>query len=101
MYSPEPHSITFSTLISDIDKGIIKIPQFQRNFVWSLEESAKLIDSIIKGYPIGTFILMVYGTMIMMYFLSFGLRKLAESLKRVLFNNLLDYKNLKYYISKT
>ncbi|MFE3897597.1 MULTISPECIES: DUF262 domain-containing protein [unclassified Priestia] len=57
MYSPEPHSITFSTLISDIDKGIIKIPQFQRDFVWSLEESAKLIDSIIKGYPIGTFIL--------------------------------------------
>ncbi|PFQ80871.1 DUF262 domain-containing protein [Priestia megaterium] len=57
MYSPEPQSITFSTLINDIDKGIIKIPQFQRDFVWSIEESAKLIDSIIKGYPIGTFIL--------------------------------------------
>ncbi|GAB1792600.1 GmrSD restriction endonuclease domain-containing protein [Priestia megaterium] len=57
MYSPDPHSMTFSTLINDIDKGIIKIPQFQRDFVWSIEESAKLIDSIIKGYPIGTFIL--------------------------------------------
>ena len=57
MYQPEPQSITFSTLISDIDKGIIKIPQFQRDFVWSLEQSAKLIDSIVKGFPIGTFIL--------------------------------------------
>ncbi|SFD42168.1 hypothetical protein SAMN05216238_101266 [Lentibacillus persicus] len=57
MYQPEPQSITFSTLISDIDKGIIKIPQFQRDFVWSLEQSAQLIDSIIKGFPIGTFIL--------------------------------------------
>lgn len=57
MYQPDPQSITFSTLIHDIDKGIIKIPQFQRDFVWSLEQSAKLIDSIIKGYPIGTFIL--------------------------------------------
>lgn len=57
MYQPEPQSITYSTLIHDIDKGIIKIPQFQREFVWSIEASAKLLDSIIKGYPIGTFIL--------------------------------------------
>ncbi|WP_107937329.1 DUF262 domain-containing protein [Ureibacillus chungkukjangi] len=57
MYQQEPQSVTFSILINDIDKGIIKIPQFQRDFVWSLEQSAKLIDSIIKGYPIGTFIL--------------------------------------------
>ncbi|WP_088008348.1 GmrSD restriction endonuclease domain-containing protein [Indiicoccus explosivorum] len=57
MYQPEPQSMTFSTLIHEIDKGIIKIPQFQRDFVWSLDQSAKLIDSIIKGYPIGTFIL--------------------------------------------
>lgn len=43
--------------MSDIEKGIIKIPQFQRDFVWSKEKSAKLMDSIVKGYPIGTFIL--------------------------------------------
>jgi hypothetical protein len=57
LYQPEPQSITCSTLISEIDKGILKIPQFQRDFVWSLDQSAKLIDSIIKGFPIGTFIL--------------------------------------------
>jgi len=53
---PEPTSSTFSALIAEIEKGQIKIPQFQRNFVWDISKSTKLIDSILKGYPIGTFI---------------------------------------------
>ena len=56
MKLPEPQSSTFSNLISDIEKGQIKIPQFQREFVWDIQKSANLMDSIIKGYPIGTFI---------------------------------------------
>lgn len=56
MKLPEPQTRTFSSLISEIEKGQIKIPQFQRDFVWSIQKSAGLIDSIIKGYPIGTFI---------------------------------------------
>jgi len=54
---PEPQGLTFSVLVNDIERGHIKIPQFQRDFVWSREKSAKLLDSILKGYPIGTFIL--------------------------------------------
>ena len=46
----------YSTLMVEIDTGQIKIPQFQRQFVWDLASSAKLIDSILQGYPIGTFI---------------------------------------------
>jgi len=57
MNLPEPQSLTFSSLRGDIEKGNIKIPQFQRDFVWSKDKSAKLLDSIVKGYPIGTFIL--------------------------------------------
>lgn len=56
MKLPQPSSTQFSTLIVDIEKGQIKIPQFQRDFVWELSKSANLMDSIIKGYPIGTFI---------------------------------------------
>jgi len=56
MKLPEPISRTFTGLISDIEKGEIKIPQFQREFVWDIKKSSKLMDSIIKGYPIGTFI---------------------------------------------
>ncbi|MEH2239183.1 GmrSD restriction endonuclease domain-containing protein [Nostoc sp.] len=57
MKLPEPQAKTFSTLVSEIEKGQIKIPQFQRDFVWTMQKSAGLIDSIVKGYPIGTFIL--------------------------------------------
>lgn len=54
---PKPDSKKYSDLINDIQKGVIKIPKFQREFVWSIDKTAKLLDSILKGYPIGTFIL--------------------------------------------
>lgn len=54
---PKPDSKKYSDLISEIQKGIIKIPKFQRDFVWSIDKTANLLDSILKGYPIGTFIL--------------------------------------------
>jgi hypothetical protein len=54
---PKPDSKKYSDLISEIQKGIIKIPKFQREFVWSIDKTAGLLDSILKGYPIGTFIL--------------------------------------------
>lgn len=57
MSQPTPAHLQYNTLVSEIEKGTIKIPQFQREFVWSIEDSAKLLDSIIKGFPIGTFIL--------------------------------------------
>ena len=44
MTLPEPLTVTFSGLIGDIEKGLIKIPQFQRDFVWDIEKSANLID---------------------------------------------------------
>ena len=56
-HAPEPQGISFSSLMNDIERGLIKIAQFQRDFVWDKEKSAKLLDSIIKGYPVGTFIL--------------------------------------------
>lgn len=57
MNQPEPQGMSFSILMSEIEKGVIRIPQFQREFAWPMEKSAKLIDSILKGYPIRTFIL--------------------------------------------
>lgn len=57
MQLPQPQVFTYQALINDIEVGRIKIPQFQRDFVWTKEKSAHLLDSIIKGYPIGTLIL--------------------------------------------
>ena len=57
MLQPENRPQKYETLFVDIDEGRIKIPQFQRDFVWTKEQTARLIDSILRGYPIGTFIL--------------------------------------------
>lgn len=53
---PTPMSLPYTHLIADIEQGKITIPQFQRKFVWSVEKTAELMDSIFKGYPIGAFI---------------------------------------------
>ena len=56
MHLPQPTHAKYSGLLNDIQRGQIKIPQFQRDFVWGIQKSAALIDSIVKGYPVGTFI---------------------------------------------
>lgn len=54
---PEVQSKKYDHLIADIEEGRLKIPKFQRNFVWTAEQTSQLVDSVLKGYPIGTFIL--------------------------------------------
>lgn len=53
---PKPDSENYNILIRNIKKGYIKIPDFQRDFVWDIEDVAKLLDSILKGYPVGNLI---------------------------------------------
>ena len=55
MLQPDNRSQTYGELFIGIDKGSIKIPKFQREFVWNKEQTAALIDSLIKGFPIGAF----------------------------------------------
>jgi hypothetical protein len=54
---PQNVSRKYDYLIADIDQGRLKLPRFQRDFVWNKEQTAKLIDSIIKQFPLGTFII--------------------------------------------
>ena len=43
-----------STLITEIKKGELKIPQFQRKYVWRDEQALDLLDSIANNYPVGS-----------------------------------------------
>ena len=43
-------------LQTDLEKGRIKLPQFQRDYVWDIEKSAALVDSILRGFPVGDLI---------------------------------------------
>ena len=57
MQQPKPISRRYDDIIRNIENGIYQIPKFQRDFVWDKNKSAKLIESLLKGYPIGSFIL--------------------------------------------
>lgn len=46
-----------NTLLTGIKQGEIKIPQFQRKFVWKDEQALDLLDSIANNYPIGSLLL--------------------------------------------
>lgn len=50
-------SMKIDRLRSKIIEGNIKIPPFQREFVWKQEQVIELLDSIIKDYPIGSILL--------------------------------------------
>jgi len=40
--------------LEDFEKGIIRVPAFQRDFEWTHKKKIKLFDSIKQGYPIGS-----------------------------------------------
>ena len=42
------------SLIESIEKNEFMLPQFQREFVWSLKKAAALVDTILKRYPAGS-----------------------------------------------
>lgn len=42
------------TLIRNIDSGILALPEIQRPFVWENAKVRDLLDSMYRGYPVGT-----------------------------------------------
>lgn len=43
-------------IINQIGRNEIYLPAIQRKFVWSIDQISNLFDSILRGYPIGTFL---------------------------------------------
>lgn len=54
-----PSATTFDVeeLVTMAWDGRIRVPHFQRDFRWGLDDVRKLFDSIVKGYPIGSLLL--------------------------------------------
>lgn len=49
-------NFTIKNLIKKIDNNEYALPALQREFVWKPEQIERLFDSIMKGYPIGSFL---------------------------------------------
>lgn len=46
-------TFTIREILDSVYRGQIRIPAFQRGFIWEPDRVAFLIDSIFKGYPFG------------------------------------------------
>jgi uncharacterized protein with ParB-like and HNH nuclease domain len=44
-------------IVGKLKRGELRIPAFQRGFVWSPDDVAFLMDSIYKSYPFGSVLL--------------------------------------------
>ncbi len=42
-------------LLLELENGHVKIPKFQRDYIWEKNKVVKLLNSIYKQYPIGSF----------------------------------------------
>lgn len=55
-------SVSFSQqsvreVIDEFDRGELLIPEFQRPYVWKPSQAAKLVDSLFRGFPIGSLLI--------------------------------------------
>lgn len=54
---PKPDILRIEELVIKVKQGDIKLPKFQRPFVWKRNDILKLLDSVYNGYPIGSILL--------------------------------------------
>lgn len=54
MENPEPRAQYLNIVLRQIDRTALRIPRFQRHFVWGESDVIELLGSIRKGYPIGS-----------------------------------------------
>lgn len=47
-----PNDFNVKTIVDFMDKGVFKIPVFQRNYIWDIVRASKLIESLVLGLPI-------------------------------------------------
>lgn len=56
-YLVQPNIQRLPNLLRDVQEGEIRIPRFQRPFVWTAEQRLLLVQSIYEGMPIGSILI--------------------------------------------
>ena len=57
-----PKPITIASILDRVHKGQIMLPRFQRKIAWKEENSSMLMESLLKGDPVGLFLTLEVGT---------------------------------------
>jgi hypothetical protein len=51
---PEARAFKVEDLLAELRQGRMRIPSFQRGIRWKRQDAATLVDSLYRGFPIGT-----------------------------------------------
>ena len=51
LFTPVPRTVR--ELIMEVETGKLGLPDLQRGYVWRAAKVRDLLDSMLKGYPIG------------------------------------------------
>lgn len=51
------NAVTIENVLKKIHDKTYLLPAIQREFVWSTDQITKLFDSVLRGYPIGSFLM--------------------------------------------
>ena len=79
LFTTNPEKL--SDLLSDVHKGNIQLPDFQRGWVWDEERIQKLLVSVLKHFPIGAIMMLNAGGQNANYF-SVVLENAPQSVSR-------------------
>ena len=52
-----PKTIIVNDIYNMMKQEQLRVPSYQRNYVWTTEQQAQLIDSVLKGHYIGQMLL--------------------------------------------
>lgn len=52
-----PSSYNLQAIASWVESNKVSLPTVQRGFVWSPKQIEDLWDSLLRGYPVGAFVL--------------------------------------------
>ena len=56
-HRPEARPFSVEELVRRVLSGQIRVPSFQRDLKWTIKDVLDLLDSIYRGYPVGTLLL--------------------------------------------
>ena len=54
---PSARTYTLADLLNLVEKGYVRVPHFQRGLRWTAPDVVALIDSVLRGFPIGSLLL--------------------------------------------